>query len=177
LVRTFGKKFDALLSDPELLQIDASAALFLHREAELAERLIEEDTPAWRREALRLFRALQAAVEQSDDTAVAERLQKLGAHLEAGASRDEAWEALQANAERHAALADRAVGMETRKGLVVTNRQFAVVFRHLFEIVRDVAGQDAAYHVFRRFMRSIEAHMDLANLSLPESAMEGMEAP
>jgi hypothetical protein len=153
LRHVFGEAWDATVSDPDLMQLNADVALFLVRESELLDRLGEGDTPEFRAVALSLFRDLSTAIRSGDEAAAAGGMNALRRHLERGANRDGAWAELRENTERRASIVDRASRAAVARGISAAG--LVAVMGAILDIVRSELGDEPAHRVARRFEESV----------------------
>jgi hypothetical protein len=147
----FGDRWDDFFLDPAKWRFDGDVTLFLIREAELAARLDQNDTPAFREVALTLFNQLRGASEQD----APEILKQLHRHLKEGASRDEAWEVLLKNAERRTDVTKKAVETVTKAENSFTRQEVVLLIGRVLDILREELGETIGARIARRFAAEV----------------------
>lgn len=156
--RTLGPTWEVLKATP-VRDLDTNARVLLSREAELRERLGEGDSPLFRQTALALVGQVRQAGAAGDGAAVGRLMTQLETHLKAGVDRDGVWEQIQAVNVEHAGIVERINRIETRSGNCLTARALIAVLGRIFDLVRDIAGEQVAYRVGRAFDQDLAADL------------------
>lgn len=156
--RTLGATWEVLKRE-DTRDLSIGAKLMLAREGELRERLSEGDSIGFRVRAVDLMRAVRESAARGDGDSLRTSLVALESHLSAGADRDGVWAEILTVNERHAALVDRAVTIETRVGNCLTGKALVVLLGTIFDLVCAEAGERVAYRVGLAFDRVIAAEL------------------
>jgi hypothetical protein len=143
----FREAYEDSKNDPSLLDLRETMALLDVVVKRSAEWAAENDTPEFRSRALSLFEHVRA-VEGTEE--YDERMDALGAHLEAGGCESSALENLAVAAERLSKRQERAWGIRLDAAQAVNARDLVVLLGQFADIVLQEAPKIAAARIVQR---------------------------
>lgn len=123
----------------------------------LAERMRDNDTPAFREEAAKRLAALRATIEDEDatPTKVANALRKVEEWVDRGRRQDAALRDIATTSDKLSSQIKRAWDVRTSASLSLGKRELEDVFAMVITIVREEVGAPDAARVFERVRREI----------------------
>lgn len=152
----YAQAYEDALNDDSLLDLEEPIALLDAIAQRFTERLVELDTPAFRKDALRLFKAAVAKVAEPPA-----ELARLGELLETGGKEDAALRDLADQAEKVSKAVSKAWDVRLARKNVLNAKDLHAVLGRMVDVVRDVCGVNDASKVamqFDRLQRSEASH-------------------
>lgn len=143
----FREAYEEAKNDPSLMDLRESLALLDLTVQKAAERATESDTPEFRKEALKLARALEDAAGTEDFEA---QLKDLLEFLERGVREDAALEELARAAERLGRRQEKAWSIRLDAATALNARDLVAVLSRFADIVLEEASKDAARRIVAR---------------------------
>ena len=157
MLRTFGERCEALMNDPEMYRFEPELVTFDQAFSEALQLLPEGDGPGWRNDLLKKATECDKAVKKGDVPSFIKLWGELLVMIRAGTDRWKAFENLQTNRERRAALAEKALGVQQRAVQTVTIKDMVALIGQLVDLVNMELGEDNARKIARRFETTIFA--------------------
>ncbi len=151
LNKHFGEVFHNAFNDAELKRLEADIALCLVREHELAARVEGGESSGWRAATLELVLELEAAIKDADGGAIFGTLLALKDWVGDAVDRDGTWAEIAKNSLLKSKLTVDATAVETKHANVLTGRGAVSFMLAVFTIVKQEAGEEAAYRIGQRF--------------------------
>jgi hypothetical protein len=152
-IATFGDRFRELVEDPDILKSEPEIALFDQFLLERKDLLAGGFSTAWLKSLAEAGVAVRAGWDAQDGKRVLAGVSEMERLIQEGGERVAAWQEVLGAAKSRSELASKAAAALQRADMVMTEAQMIVILARLMEIVRDVAGDQAAYAVGSRFER------------------------
>lgn len=147
--------YDESLNDPNLLNIRESLALLNVVVSRTIEQTEELDTPDFRNQAIKAFRAARKAHRREDAVEFEEKFRELGALLKRGDAEHNALMAMCRAVKTQADTILRVWETRLKQAQVINERDLSAIFMRLHDVIIDHSPQDVSKKLLSEMERLI----------------------